>query len=232
MVEAVLLTVITAATPLLIAAIGELVVLPHRDQSAESTPESMWQSALQLRDLLKFEFFFGDKNDFGSRLEDEFSLIDPDWRTNLADPEYATRQLQSQDLHLAHRVLQPILEAYQVVADQLMMQPVDSPFDKPAFVAQCLGAAQARRLRQQLDHSESISGELFDTALQLAENRNLVDPSSENLAQRRRDFAQEINEWARKARLIRDMAHCMLDEVDPLTVPSKATSNDDHEDDA
>ena len=213
-------------------AIGELVVLPHRDQSAESTPESMWQSALQLRDLLKFEFFFGDKNDFGSRLEDEFSLIDPDWRTNLADPEYATRQLQSQDLHLAHRVLQPILEAYQVVADQLMMQPVDSPFDKPAFVAQCLGAAQARRLRQQLDHSESISGELFDTALQLAENRNLVDPSSDNLAQRRRDFAQEINEGARKARLIRDMAHCMLDEVDPLTVPSKATSNDDHEDDA
>ncbi|MGA9871054.1 MAG: glycerol-3-phosphate 1-O-acyltransferase [Rhodococcus sp. (in: high G+C Gram-positive bacteria)] len=211
-------------------AIGELVVLPDEGQTTASTPESMWKAALELRDLLKFEFFFGDKHDFGDRLEAEVTLIDPDWRANLSDPDYAARQLQSQDLHLAHRVLQPILEAYQVVADQLMMQPMDSEFDKPAFVSQCLGAAQARRLRQQLDHSEAISGELFDTALQLADNRHLVDPGGENLAQRRRDFAREINEWARKARLIRDMAHRMLDEVDPLTSHSTVTAHENTED--
>lgn len=213
-------------------AIGELVVLPDQGQDTASTPESMWKSALELRDLLKFEFFFGDKKDFGERLEHEVDLIDPDWRANLADPEYAARALRSQDLHLAHRVLQPILEAYQVVADQLMLQTKDGEFDKPAFVAQCLGAAQARRLRQQLEHSEAISGELFDTALQLAENRNLIDAGADNIAQRRRDFAQEINEWARKARIIRDMAHRMLDEVDPLTAPSAVASSDEREDDA
>ncbi|WP_072804851.1 glycerol-3-phosphate 1-O-acyltransferase [Rhodococcoides yunnanense] len=210
-------------------AIGELVVLPDRDQSEASTPESMWKAALELRDLLKFEFFFGDKKDFGERLEAEVALIDPDWRTNLDDPSYAAKQLESQDLHLAHRVLQPILEAYQVVADQLMLQPGDAAFDKQSFVAQCLGAAQARRLRQQLDHSEAISGELFDTALQLADNRNLVESGAENLPQRRRDFAQEINEWARKARVIRDMAHRMLDEVDPLTVPGTVRTTDEQE---
>jgi glycerol-3-phosphate O-acyltransferase len=160
------------------------------------------------------------------------ALIDPDWRANLDDPEYSSRQLESQDLHLAHRVLQPILEAYQVVADQLMLQPTGVEFDKASFVAHCLGAAQARRLRQQLDHSEAISGELFDTALQLADNRNLVDPEGENLAQRRRDFAREINEWARKARIVRDMAHRMLDEVDPLTLPAPVASTDEREDDA
>lgn len=211
-------------------AIGELVVLPDQGRSTPSTPESMWKSALELRDLLKFEFFFGDKKDFGDRLEAEVAMIDPDWRANLSDPAYTARQLESQDLHLAHRVLQPILEAYQVVADQLMLQPLNAEFDKAAFIAQSLGAAQARRLRQQLDHSEAISGELFDTALQLADNRNLVDPTGENLAQRRRDFAREINEWARKARVIRDMAHRMLDEVDPLTVPSTVPSTDEQED--
>ncbi|MDJ0394595.1 glycerol-3-phosphate 1-O-acyltransferase [Rhodococcus sp. G-MC3] len=211
-------------------AIGELVVLPNEGQAAASTPESMWGAALELRDLLKFEFFFGDKEDFGHRLEAEVELIDPDWRSNLSDPVYAARQLESQDLHLAHRVLQPILEAYQVVADQLMLLPQKAEFDKPAFIAHCLGAAQARRLRQQLDHSEAISAELFDTALQLADNRNLVDPTGENLALRRRDFAREINEWARKARLIRDMAHHMLDDVDPLTVPSTVPSTDEQED--
>ncbi|MGB3370440.1 MAG: 1-acyl-sn-glycerol-3-phosphate acyltransferase, partial [Rhodococcus sp. (in: high G+C Gram-positive bacteria)] len=213
-------------------AIGELVVLPDEGQTSPSTTVSMWRSALKLRDLLKFEFFFGDKKDFGARLEAEVTLIDPEWRTNLVDPEYAISTLEAQELHLAHRVLQPILEAYQVVADQLMLQPMDSEFDKPTFITQCLGAGQARRLRQQLDHSEAISGELFDTALQLAENRNLVDPGSENLAQRRRDFAHEINEWARKARAIRDMAHRTLDEVDPLTVPSSITGTDKREDDA
>ncbi|OZF50673.1 glycerol-3-phosphate 1-O-acyltransferase [Rhodococcus sp. 14-2470-1a] len=213
-------------------AIGELVVLPDLGQGTPSTPESLWKSALELRDLLKFEFFFGDKKDFGDRLEAEVALIDPDWRANLDDPEYSSRQLESQDLHLAHRVLQPILEAYQVVADQLMLQPTGVEFDKASFVTHCLGAAQARRLRQQLDHSEAISGELFDTALQLADNRNLVDPGGENLAQRRRDFAREINEWARKARIVRDMAHRMLDEVDPLTLPAPVASTDEREDDA
>ncbi|AYJ51533.1 glycerol-3-phosphate 1-O-acyltransferase [Rhodococcus sp. P1Y] len=213
-------------------AIGELVVLPDQGQTGASTPESIWKSALELRDLLKFEFFFGDKKDFGDRLEAEVALIDPDWRKNLDDPAYAAKKLESQDLHLAHRVLQPILEAYQVVADQLMLQPTGTEFDKPTFVAQCLGAAQARRLRQQLDHSEAISGELFDTALQLADNRGLVDPSGDNLAQRRRDFAREINEWARKARVVRDMAHRMLAEVDPLTVPAGVPSNEPREGDA
>ncbi|WP_186629959.1 glycerol-3-phosphate 1-O-acyltransferase [Rhodococcus sp. BP22] len=207
-------------------AIGELVTLPDQGQTTPSTPESMWASALALRDLLKFEFFFGDKKEFGERLETEVDLIDPNWRANLSDPDYAVQQLQSQDLHLAHRVLQPIMEAYQVVADQLMLLPVDAEFDKTVFVAQCLGAAQTRRLRQQLDHSESISGELFDTALQLAENRNLIDPLGENVAQCRRDFAREINEWARKSRLIRDMARRQLNKVDPINSPDGSPCND------
>ncbi len=208
-------------------AIAELVVLPDQEQACASTPESIWKAALELRDLLKFEFFFGDKEDFSERLEAEVALIDPEWRANLDDPTYATHQLETQDLHLAHRVLQPILEAYQVVADQLMLLPKGVEFDKPLFVTLCLGAAQARRLRQQLDHSEAISGELFDTALQLAENRSLVDPAGENLALRRRDFAREINEWARKARLIRDIAHRRLNDVDPLTVPGIVQSADE-----
>ena len=155
------------------------------------------------------------------RLESEVDLIDPDWRTSISDPDYAARQLESQDLHLAHRVLQPIFEAYQVVADQLMLLPQSGEFDKPKFISECLGAAQARRLRQQLDHSESISGELFDTALQLAENRDLIDSSSDGIARRRRDFALEIDEWARKVRTIRDMAHRMLREVEPISAPEE-----------
>jgi glycerol-3-phosphate O-acyltransferase len=102
-----------------------------------------------------------------------------------------------------------------------MLLPQSGEFDKPKFISECLGAAQARRLRQQLDHSESISGELFDTALQLAENRDLIDSSSDGIARRRRDFALEIDEWARKVRTIRDMAHRMLREVEPISAPEE-----------
>ncbi|MGU3436135.1 glycerol-3-phosphate 1-O-acyltransferase [Actinomycetes bacterium M1A6_2h] len=196
-------------------AIGELVVLRTKDcPTGVVAAEDLWKSALELRDLLKFEFFFGDKHEFGERLEAEVDLIDPQWRTAISEPAYAVKSLESQPFHLAHRVLQPIFEAYQVVAEQLLMLTPGREFDKAAFLTECLGAAQAKRLRQQLEHSDAISNELFDTALQLADNRDLLDSDSAGVTLRRRDFAAEIASWARVSGQIRVMAHMALDKVD------------------
>ncbi|WP_042576238.1 glycerol-3-phosphate 1-O-acyltransferase [Rhodococcus sp. MEB064] len=196
-------------------AIGELVVLRTEDCPTGSVAaDDLWKSALELRDLLKFEFFFGEKKEFGERLEDEVTMIDPEWRTGLDHQGYALKSLQAQPFHLAHRVLQPIFEAYQVVADQLMTLAPSVELDKPAFLKECMGVAQSRRLRQQLEHSEAISNELFDTALQLAENRGLLDPSGDAVAERRAAFAAEIAAWGHVARRIRTMVHVSLDSVD------------------
>ncbi|MGB3771007.1 MAG: glycerol-3-phosphate 1-O-acyltransferase [Rhodococcus sp. (in: high G+C Gram-positive bacteria)] len=206
-------------------AIGELVVLRTEDcPTGTVAADDLWKSALELRDLLKFEFFFGEKREFSERLEAEVDLIDPQWRESLDQPGYAMKQLQNEPFHLAHRVLQPIFEAYQVVADQLLTLPEGAEFDKPSFLADCLGVAQSRRLRQQLEHSEAISNELFDTALQLADNRGLLDPHTEDIARCRREYAEEIAAWGSVSRRIRVMVHLALDAVDP-TAPAERTQN-------
>jgi glycerol-3-phosphate O-acyltransferase len=38
-----------------------------------------WTEAFRLRDLLKFEFFFADKEGFRQELRDGLALIEPDW---------------------------------------------------------------------------------------------------------------------------------------------------------
>ncbi len=172
--------------------------------------DELWRSALELRDLLKFEFFFGDKREFGSRLEAEVDLIDPGWRDRLDTRGYAVSTLERQPFHLAHRVLQPIFEAYQVVADRLVLTDPAAEFDKAAFLTECLGVAHSRRLRQELDHSEAISNELFDTALQLADNRGILNSDAPDVRERREQFAREIAAWGRVSRRIRAMVYRRL----------------------
>lgn len=43
--------------------------------------------------------------------------------------------------YLAHRVLQPFLEAYQVVADQLVLAPISTSFDEKSFISNCIDVA-------------------------------------------------------------------------------------------
>ncbi|WP_315772602.1 glycerol-3-phosphate 1-O-acyltransferase [Rhodococcoides kroppenstedtii] len=192
-------------------AIGELVVLRTEDcPQGVAGADDLWRSALELRDLLKFEFFFGDKREFGARLEAEVDLIDPGWRDRLDTPGYAVSTLERQPFHLAHRVLQPIFEAYQVVADRLVLADPNVEFDKAAFLTECLGVAHSRRLRQELDHSEAISNELFDTALQLADNRGILNSEAPDVRERREQFAVEIAAWGRVSRRIRAMVYRRL----------------------
>ncbi|SHM94829.1 glycerol-3-phosphate 1-O-acyltransferase [Cryptosporangium aurantiacum] len=165
-----------------------------------------WKAALALRDLLKFEFFFSDKDAFRSELHRELALIDPEWRARLADPDGAATLLASVRPHLAHRVLQPYLEAYWVVAQRLAARDPRQPVEAKAFTRECLDVAKQLRMQQQLASTESISGELFATALKLAANHDLVDPGRDEVQQARQEFAAEITGWVERVRRVRALA--------------------------
>ncbi|GAA4471507.1 lysophospholipid acyltransferase [Rhodococcus olei] len=196
---------------LIVRAIAELVLLAAADQQFTDPIADGWAEAKRIRDLLKFEFFFSNKRTFEQQLRDELSLIRPGWEDELTDPEYAGNMLGAVRPYLAHRVLQPFLEAYQVVADELMHAPVSGKFDEQAFVTHALAIAKQRRLRQQIASSESISGELFGTALALARNRGLVESDAADLVERRKQFADEIAVLVDRVRRIRALTHARLD---------------------
>ncbi len=141
----------------LMRAICEIAVIEVAEHGATDVNEATWQAALALRDLLKYEFFFPRKREFAEEMRAEFDLARPGWDADNLDAGELTTALMDTGLLLAHRVVEPFLEAYQVVADRLAARDPATPVDRDELVAECLRVARQRWLQQQLHSPESIS---------------------------------------------------------------------------
>jgi glycerol-3-phosphate O-acyltransferase len=175
-------------------AVAELVLL--------SAPAGRWDEAMQLRDQLKFEFFFPDKTAYRAVLQAELDRLDPGWET-VADGRAV---LERSDLLVANRVLRSFLDAQLVVAERLAARPPDQPVTEKEFLDECRGVGQQMLLQGRLHGPESLSRELFASALKLGANLDLLGPGGGDLAQRRLVFAGRLHEDV--ARLI------VIDEID------------------
>jgi glycerol-3-phosphate O-acyltransferase len=175
-------------------AVAELVLL--------SEPSGRWDEAMRLRDQLKFEFFFPDKASYAVELRAELQRLDPGWET-VTDGRAV---LERSDLLVASRVLRSFLDAQLVVAERLAARPPSQPGGDAKFLDECAGVGQQMLLQGQLHGPESLSRELFSSAVKLAANLDLTEPGDAGLAQRRREFA---------ARLHGDVARLIvIDEID------------------
>jgi glycerol-3-phosphate O-acyltransferase len=175
-------------------AVAELVLL--------SAPADRWDEAMRLRDQLKFEFFFPDKTAYRAVLQAELDRLDPAWET-AADGRAV---LERSDLLVANRVLRSFLDAQLVVAERLAARPPHQPVTDKEFLDECRGVGQQMLLQGRLHGPESLSRELFASALKLAANLDLLGPGGDDLAQRRLVYAGRLHEDA--ARLI------VIDEID------------------
>ena len=196
----------SAAHLLVTRAIAELVGVHATERRLDDPVRGAWEDALALRRLLEFEFFFPGRREFARELSDELHLFDPGWEDRAADPDAVWARLSDSRLHLAHRLLRCYVEAQQVVADRLAIRDTTTPVDESAFVEECLGVARQYRMQQRIGSTEAISKELLGTALRLARHRGLTEVGSDRLAERRREFAEEVGAVARRLRLLRDLA--------------------------
>ena len=175
-------------------AVAELVLL--------SPPADRWDEAMRLRDQLKFEFFFPDKRAYRAVLQAELDRLDPGWET-VADGRAV---LERADFLVANRVLRSFLDAQLVVVERLAARPPHQPVAEREFLDECHGVGQQMLLQGRLHGPESLSRELFASALKLAANLDLLGPGADDVAQRRRAFAGRLHEDV--ARLI------LIDEID------------------
>ena len=184
-------------------AIVELALLQAARPEAVDPTGEFWEEAMRLRDLLKFEFFFPEKAIFLDELREELDFQDEKWEERLAKGGESVQQLvQRLRPFCAHRVLRPFLEAYQLVADHLARQPTDREIDEEGFVTACLGLGEQYRLQRRIHSAESISKVLFQSALELARNRELLETGGAELSERRRAFADEIRDAVRRVETI------------------------------
>lgn len=172
-------------------AIAELALVEATAES-DDRPAAFWEAVWALRDLLKFEFFFSERDEFAEEVTAELAFHDPDWEGALAtggDPMDVLRVVRP---HAAHWVLRPIFEAYLVVADEL----VDSDFRLDVDAADLTKAALARgsqyMLQRKIRSPEAVSTVLFQSAARLAANRGLMAGGGVDQLRRREAFAAEI----------------------------------------
>ena len=180
-------------------AIVELALLRAATAGVDEDAERVaWQEAFRLRDLLKFEFFFADKQEFRAELVAELALIEPDWERR--DVQAIGAAVQASGALVAHRVLRSFVEAYSVVADQLVLLGPASAKEEQV-VKDCLGLGEQYLRQRRVSSAEAVSSHLFRTGLKLAANRGLLDSGTcearQELAAELRDVMRRLDEIAR-----------------------------------
>jgi glycerol-3-phosphate O-acyltransferase len=143
---------------------------------------------MRLRDQLKFEFFFPDKASYQEELGADLRRLHPSWET-VADGRAV---LERAPVLVADRVLRSFLDAQLVVAERLAAHPPGEPVEEKEFLDECGGVGRQMLLQGRLHGPESLSRELFSSALKLAANQDLISPGGEELAARRRAFAARL----------------------------------------
>lgn len=174
-------------------AIAEMALTSLIDD-AERSRDIVRQRMLELRDLLKFEFFFPGKDQFLENVSADIALDVPDWATTLSATG-ALGVIAKMGDPVAFWAVLPFLDAYQIVGDEL--ESLRGTFDEKKFLKACLARARMYRIEDRLISGESASQVLFKSALLLAKNRDLVEEGPE-VGMRRSAFAAEI----RKARAL------------------------------
>jgi len=168
-------------------AIAEMAITSLVDEG-DRRPERVTERMLALRDLLKFEFFFPDKEEFIASVSADITVDVPDWETVLetAGPLAVMSKMGEP---VAYWAVLPFLDAYQIVGDEL--EALDRPFEEKRFLQACLDRARMYRIEERLFSGESASQVLFKSALALAKNRDLVEDTLD-VATRRVEFAAEV----------------------------------------
>lgn len=144
---------------------------------------------IELRDLLKFEFFFKAKAEFR---QDALEFLDqryPGWRTTEGGFPDDPPPLFGQG------ILRSFVEAYAILARLLVSrgrQPISAD-NEAALIEGCLSRGQEMLLRREITTESAISQPLFETALRLARYRRLLVADEPDLAERRAQFAAEID---------------------------------------
>jgi len=181
---------------LLMRAIAELALLEIAHSPA-LTKRVGWERALEIRELLKFDFFFPGREEFAEEIWREIAIMsgyhhDPE---ATLDSDEAARILQTSDLIVADLVLRPFVDAYRVVAEELAALDPDTSIAEQELLKRCLRLGRQWSLQHRITE-ESVSGEMFSTAVKMARHRGLLDTAvpAQQLALRRNELVTELTD--------------------------------------
>jgi len=185
-------------------AIVELALLFAAEQAGDHE-RAFFEEAMRLRDLLKYEFFFAEKEAFRAELSAELAEHAPGWREELASGRSGVDALLKKIRPFsAHRTLRPFLEAYALVADALTRADESKPVGEELLGATlalgqqyfCSGGCAAR------SRSRRCSSRARSSSPRIAGSRN----RARAVVLRRRAFAESVRGVLRRVDAIAALA--------------------------
>ncbi len=185
-----------------IAAFAELGLLNVTHDESESSEVAFRAEVLRLRDLFKYEFFFSPKAHFREQFVDEFVFLgEPVEAFEKQDRASAEQLLRRQPLLVAFGALSPFINAYRVVARCLLAADSNAIGDRDTFIASC----QAESRKVGAGYPGFASKALLTNGYLLAENRKLLGDAP-GVAEKRRQFADELNFVSKQLKEIREIS--------------------------
>ena len=156
-------------------AIAELA-LACTMENAKPTPKILWEFVMQLRDLLKFEFFFKPKAQFKLDVSDYLSMRYPRWQMALQVGKERDALLVGTPPLFGHGILRSFVESF-VVLGKVLQQ---TDFGEVKTLEQrCLEQGKQMLWRHEISSAAALSKPLFSNALRLAKHRGLVSGSAQ-----------------------------------------------------
>jgi glycerol-3-phosphate O-acyltransferase len=150
---------------------------------------AFWRQAMRLRDLLKFDFYFADSAAFREHLAEEMAWQE-DWEAHVeAGGEEIDALLHDKQPLMAHAMLRPFFEAYEIIADVLRDAPPE--IAEKELINLALGVGRQYVAQTRVRSNEAVSALLFATARQVAADQHLLEPG-DDLAERRKAFLAEL----------------------------------------
>ena len=127
-------------------------------------------------------------------------LIAPDWDQHAGTAEQVRELLSQSGFLMAHRVLRSFLDTQLVVAERLARRDASKPVESGALLDECEAVGRQMLLQGRLHGPESLSRELFGSALKLAENHGLLQLGGQELTSRREQSASYVRDLVARVR--------------------------------
>jgi glycerol-3-phosphate O-acyltransferase len=174
-------------------AITEMALVHIADEDGiDDVQRAVVAEASRLRDLLKFEFFFSNRDEFEQEIRKELADHDDDLQTHL-DRHDTEAILASFRPFISQAILRPFFEAYRVVGDIIEQHAYESGVDQETIRPKALDLGKQYVLQGLVAKAESVSKVFFESALSLADNRGLFTDGPDTV-QQRQAFADELRD--------------------------------------
>jgi glycerol-3-phosphate O-acyltransferase len=150
----------------------------ERPASAEAFETRYRQTALRLRGILKFEFFFSPTQSFAEELRRDVGFFLGETKAGAWTPDAAVDALQGRlehwnDISIYLRLLGDLLESYLTVAT-FVVDSGERGWEKKALLQRLVKYAETKQLQGGIYFPESISVQNFSNALLLLENQKYL----------------------------------------------------------